>query len=358
MSKLRVLFRVDASSALGLGHIMRCLVLADILRSRGHICGFLSLNSDIDLLGILKSKGFKAKDLFGQSSYGSKVFSEKNKEFEDSNYRCITDGLEYKPDILIVDHYWIDHEWEFHFKDCGVKIMVLDDLAQSKHDCDYLVHQTNVVSKASYLRLTPPGTQIMVGFQYMILRAELHRERILLTESPLKGRNILVAFGLSDPNNLTGVIGKILSEFEFDTGLNITILAGDSSILRTVEENLSPQSRNQVSLSLMTANLDVIQLMRNTDYGVVAGGLMSIELAYLGIPCTVIPSSKIQDDVAQALAQRVNNNVLRESWTEEEFIHHLHATLFQQRTGYRRILHPEVDSLGADRIIERVFSKL
>ena len=211
MSKLRVLFRVDASSALGLGHIMRCLVLADILRSRGHICGFLSLNSDIDLLGILKSKGFKAKDLIGQSSFGSKVFSEKNKEFEDSNYRCITDGLEYKPDILIVDHYWIDHEWEFHFKDCGVKIMVLDDLAQSKHDCDFLVHQTNVVSKASYLRLTPPGTQIMVGFQYMILRAELHRERILLTESPLKGRNILVAFGLSDPNNHTGVIGKILS---------------------------------------------------------------------------------------------------------------------------------------------------
>lgn len=356
MSKLRILFRVDASSALGLGHIMRCLVLADILRSRGHICGFLSLNSDIDLLGILKSKGFKAKDLIGQSSYGSKVFSEKNKEFEDLNYRCIKDGLEYNPDILIVDHYWIDHEWESHFKDRGVKIMVLDDLAQSKHDCDFLVHQTNVVSMTSYLRLTPPGTQIMVGFQYMILRAELHKERIFLTDLPLKGRNILVAFGLSDPNNLTGDIGKILSEFEFDTRLNITILAGNSSILKTVEDKLSPQSRNQVNLSLMTANLDIVQLMRNTDYGVVAGGLMSIELTYLGIPCTVIPSSKIQDDVAQALAQRVNNNVLRESWTEEEFINHLHATLVQQRTGYRRILHPEVDSLGADRIIERMFS--
>ncbi len=358
MSKLRVLFRVDASSALGLGHVMRCLVLADILRSRGHICGFLSLNSDIDLLSILKNKGFKSQDLIGQTSYGSKIFLEKNKEFEDSNYRCITDGLKFKPDILIVDHYWIDHEWESHFKDCGVKILVLDDLAQSRHNCDFLVHQTNVVCKEAYLRLTPPGTQIMVGFQYMILKAELHRERILLKELPLKGRNILVAFGLADPNNLTGIVGRILSEFEFDTGLDITILVGDSSNLRIVEQNLPSQSRNQVSLSLMTANLDVIQLMKDTDYGVVAGGLMSIELAYLGIPCTVIPSSEIQDDVAQALSQRVNNRVLRKDWTEDELIHHLHATLLQQRIGYQRILHPDIDSLGADRIIERILNEL
>jgi len=358
LSKLRVLFRVDANSALGLGHIMRCLVLADVLRSRGHTCAFLSLNSDIDLLGILKNKGFKAEDLIGQPSHGSKIFSAKNKEFEHSNYSCIADGLEYKPHILIVDHYWIDHEWESHFKDRGVKILVLDDLAQSKHNCDFLVHQTNVVSRVPYLSLTPPGTQIMVGFEYMILKAELHRERILLKKLPLKGRHILVAFGLADPNNLTGTIGRILSEFEFDIGLKITILAGNSSILRMVEQNLSSQSRNQVSLSLMTADLDIIQLMRDTDYAVVAGGLMSIELAYLGIPCTVIPSSKIQDDVAQALAQRVNNNVLRKSWTEDEVIHHLHATLVQQRIGYRRILHPELDGLGADRIIEKVLSDL
>ena len=66
MSKLRVLFRVDANSALGLGHIMRCLVLADVLRSRGHTCAFLSLNSDIDLLGILKNKGFRAEDYNGK----------------------------------------------------------------------------------------------------------------------------------------------------------------------------------------------------------------------------------------------------------------------------------------------------
>ena len=167
-----------------------------------------------------------------------------------------------------------------------------------------------------------------------------------------------MAFGLSDPNNLTGTIGRILSEFEFDTGLEITILAGNSSILRMVEQNLSSQSRNQVSLSLMTSDLDIMQLMRDTDYAVVAGGLMSIELAYLGIPCTIIPSSKIQDDVAKALAQRVNNNVLRKSWTEDEVIYHLHATLVQQRIGYRRIIHPEVDGLGADRIIEKVLSEL
>jgi UDP-2,4-diacetamido-2,4,6-trideoxy-beta-L-altropyranose hydrolase len=358
LSNLRVLFRVDVNSSLGLGHIMRCLVLADLLRSRGHMCAFLSLDSDIDVRGILKSRGFNARDLIGQSRFGSKIFPEKNKEFEDSNYRCIADGLEYRPHILVIDHYWIGHEWESRFKDRGVKILVLDDFAQSSHDCDFLVHQTNVVSRASYLNLTPPGTELMVGFQYMILRADLHKVRIRLEKLPLKGRNILVAFGLADPNNVTGTIGRILSELEFETALKITILAGNPSILRIAEQHLSSQSANQVSISLMTSALDIIQIMRDTDYAIVAGGLMSIELAYLGIPCTVIPSNKVQDDVAKEIAQRVNNNVLGKSWTKNEVARHLNATLVQQKAGYQRIFHPEVDGLGAVRIIERVLGAI
>ena len=104
----------------------------------------------------------------------------------------------------------------------------------------------------------------------------------------------------------------------------------------------------------MNSSVDIIQLLKQTDYAVTAGGLLSIELAYLGIPCTVIPSSKIQYDVAQSLALQVNNNVIRESFVEDDLVQHLHASLVQQKNNFKRIFHPDIDGLGAKRIVEAV----
>jgi len=356
LNKLRILFRVDANGVLGLGHLMRCLVLAETFRSRGHSCAFLTLNSDVDLLSILKRKGFKQQDLISQSSFGNKICLEKNGEFEELNYSCVKYGLEYSPHILVVDHYWIDHEWESNFKNRGIKILVLDDLAASRHNCDFLVHQTNIKSKRAYLSLTPPEARILAGFEYMILRAELRVQRTSIQNLPLNAKNILVAFGFTDPNNLTSRIGRLLSSMEFDTEKRITILAGKSSILRMVEQNLSSQPKNEVILLSMNSSLDIIKLLKQTDYAVTAGGLLSIELAYLGIPCTVIPSSKIQYDVAQSLALQVNNNVIRESFVEDDLVQHLHASLVQQKNNRKRIFHPDFDGLGSQRIVEAVLT--
>ena len=42
-------------------------------------------------------------------------------------------------DLLIIDHYGIDHEWEKTLKDKAKKILVIDDLANRKHECDFLL---------------------------------------------------------------------------------------------------------------------------------------------------------------------------------------------------------------------------
>lgn len=356
MNRLKILFRVDANSVLGLGHLMRSLVLAETFRSRGHLCAFLALESDVNLLSIIKSKGFSEQDLISPSS-GNKICMEKNHKFEELNYSCARYGLEYAPHILIVDHYWIDHEWESLFKNHGIKILVLDDLATSKHNCDFLVHQTDTVNEKAYIGLTPPEARILVGFEYMILRTELQAERAHIQSLPLYAKNILVAFGLTDPNNLTFSIGKLLSSIQFDTEKKITILGGNFSILRMIEQKLSSQTKNEIILLPMNSRVDILQLLKQTDYAITAGGLLSIELAFLGIPCTVIPSSKVQYEVAQSLARQVNNNVIRESFIEDELVQHLRASLVQQKNNYKRIFHPNIDGLGSTRIAEAVLTE-
>ena len=41
------------------------------------------------------------------------------------------------PDWLIVDHYGIDSEWERMLRPHVNKIMIIDDIADRKHDCGY-----------------------------------------------------------------------------------------------------------------------------------------------------------------------------------------------------------------------------
>ncbi len=356
MNELKILFRVDASSSLGLGHLMRCLVLAEGFRLRGHRCAFLTLTSDVDVVGIIKSKGFSTQDILTQSSVGYKSFTKKNKKFEEANNSYIAIGIAFEPDLLVVDHYWIDYKWESFFRERGVKVLVLDDLANSNHDCDFLVHQTSVKNKKEYLSRIPTTAQIMLGFKYMILKSELSTARASFQKLPLNSKNILVCFGLSDPNNITKKVGEMLSNFEDDKKLEITILVGNTSTLTKIEQSLPHRSRNNVSISQMTANLDMMELIGNCDCAVVAGGLLSIELTYLGVPCIVIPSSQIQEDVAHDLSKLANNKVMIKNAIKSELMGHIRSTLAKQRINSNRVFYPDLDGRGAERIIERVLS--
>ena len=46
-----------------------------------------------------------------------------------------------KVDWLIVDHYFLDYKWELELKKHVEAVLVIDDLANRKHDCNILLDQ-------------------------------------------------------------------------------------------------------------------------------------------------------------------------------------------------------------------------
>ena len=52
---MNIAFRVDASSNIGIGHLMRCLALSEELIQRDHACYFLTKIKKDELIDLMKN---------------------------------------------------------------------------------------------------------------------------------------------------------------------------------------------------------------------------------------------------------------------------------------------------------------
>ena len=57
---MKIVFRADASAEIGIGHVMRCLTLADELARLGGVCLFLCRELRGHMAGTIRDRGHKA----------------------------------------------------------------------------------------------------------------------------------------------------------------------------------------------------------------------------------------------------------------------------------------------------------
>ena len=124
-------FRADASTYIGTGHIIRCLALADELNRRGDRIYFVCRKEKEDLIELIEKRGYKVFSLPKGINIGI------DKEMTGTFLQRIPGVI----DWLIVDHYDIGISWESFQRDYVRNIMVIDDLANRKHDADVLLDQ-------------------------------------------------------------------------------------------------------------------------------------------------------------------------------------------------------------------------
>ena len=134
-AEVKILFRADASIALGTGHVMRCLALADALKARGADCTFICTASKGDLLDLIEARGHCGRAL--RPPQGAQPAVDWTVDAELSR----THAREIGPDWLVVDHYRLGAEWERSLRPSVGKILAIDDIGRA-HSCDALLDQT------------------------------------------------------------------------------------------------------------------------------------------------------------------------------------------------------------------------
>lgn len=140
---LQIVFRVDASSIIGIGHARRCLTLARALAKTGAECMFVVRESDIEVEKILMEyasssivlpKGTPASP----DDYRTWLGTDQCRDAEE----LVAQIVKRHCDWVVVDHYGIDAIWHRHVRErVGSKIAVIDDLANRPLFAELIVDQ-------------------------------------------------------------------------------------------------------------------------------------------------------------------------------------------------------------------------
>ena len=302
---MQMAFRVDASSRIGTGHVMRCLTLAQALRDKGAECLFVHRSHSGNMADRIRAEGFpilelpppeRAADEAEDAAYVQWLGVPQAQDAEET--RAVLAGCE--PDWLVVDHYALDAEWESALYDTVGRIAVLDDLANRPHDCNVLVDQNYFSDpEGRYSGWLPSRCQLLTGPRYALLLPEYAQLRRL--RGPRRGppSRVLVFYGGVDPTNETARALRVLSRPQF-RHLAVDVVVGANNPHCT---DLEAMAADRPQTEVHRPRPHLAGLMAEADLALGAGGTTTWERCAAGLPAVVTAVAENQEPFNQALAQ-------------------------------------------------------
>ena len=308
---MNVAFRADASLDIGIGHVMRCLTLADALREHGANCHFICREHPGHQLDQIRQRGFSAHALpcckpAERTNDETGALQPAHAHWLGSDWQ--TDArhtgdilAELQPDWLAVDHYALDTRWERALEGHYKKLLVIDDLADRPHICDVLLDQNLGREAKDYAALVPDHCTVLAGPHYALLRPEFAalREYSLRRRDVPTLKRILITMGGVDQPNATGKVLEALKVCPLPHDCRITVVMGAQAPwleqVRALAATLPWPTEVRVAIS------DMAQVMADSDLAIGAAGSTSWERCCLGIPTLMVVLAENQWAGARAL---------------------------------------------------------
>jgi len=186
-----LLIRADAGVAIGTGHVMRCLALAQAWQDLGGRALFAMAESTPGLTARLRSELCEIVSV--EVSIGSQEDSE----------RTAALAREHHAGWVVVDGYQFGADYQEALRSTESKVLFMDDYGHSARYSADLVVNPNVCADEAPYRNRESYTQVLLGTRYCMLRREFKAWRQWQRKIPPLAGRVLVTMGGSDPENLT-----------------------------------------------------------------------------------------------------------------------------------------------------------
>jgi UDP-2,4-diacetamido-2,4,6-trideoxy-beta-L-altropyranose hydrolase len=298
---MNITFRADASTQIGVGHVMRCLTLANALQKRDVQTVFICRHLPQYLESILISSGHQVLRLNSAPNSDPLDDLPQSKLLGVSQHQDAAETIaaldNVKLDWIIVDHYGIDARWETSLRAKASRIMAIDDTADRMHDCDVLLDQNFYLNADKrYVGKVPPTCALLLGPRYALLRDEFRVWRTKTNPRTGPVKKILVFFGGMDAGNHTGRTIEVLSQIcGTEIAVDVVIGAEHSQLQEINSQCLQYNFNCHVETSRMA------ELMSNADFCIGAGGSATWERCSVGLPSLIVSLANNQIEITSAL---------------------------------------------------------
>jgi UDP-2,4-diacetamido-2,4,6-trideoxy-beta-L-altropyranose hydrolase len=198
---VNVLFRVDANPEIGMGHLMRCLALAQALEKSGvHTSFAISENSLI----LCKTRN---------DWVGELIVLPQNIEFSEEVFWLDSVISKHNVDALVLDGYQFNQNYRQTLLSLPCAKILFDDNNNSGDlHCDLVINGAENALRLNYQESAPDAVYCM-GSHFRILRQEF----VEIGEKNWQDRQILtICMGGSDPKKLTLPLLEALHAQDFE----------------------------------------------------------------------------------------------------------------------------------------------
>jgi UDP-2,4-diacetamido-2,4,6-trideoxy-beta-L-altropyranose hydrolase len=326
----RILFLPDFGPEVGGGHAFRCFSLAQALTARGAVCGVA-----------LEDAGAKA--LSGFAPNGVEIVARTT---------AVETARAFVARAVVIDDYGIDEAGERPLAEAGLKLAVIDDLANRPHLCDLLVDPGYGRIETDYHGRVPPNAEVLLGPDYALVRPEFAQARstALNRRKSVFGHRALISLGLTDVGGTTARVARLLSGL---VPMDV-VLGADAPSLEAV------RPLHGVTLHVNASNM--AELMTAADIAVGAGGSSTWERACLGLPSISLILADNQAQMARRLDEAgiVIALDVRDQGFDQRLVTAVER-LFSDVELRCQLIHRAAhlcDGLGAGRVADALLAKL
>jgi UDP-2,4-diacetamido-2,4,6-trideoxy-beta-L-altropyranose hydrolase len=282
-----LLVRVDADPIIGMGHVMRCLALAQDWRVCGGRVVFVSARLPGVIGEQIRDDGMIVESLGVEA--GAPGDALRTREL----------GVRHGAAWAVVDGYHLPEGYGEALRRVGIRTLVVDDRGRSgRHDVDMVADQSPGAREDHY-RIRGSDTRFLLGSRYALLRQEFRRLRPDRLRAIEPGRHLLITMGGGDRANVTKSVLDAVSVLS-RPDLRITVLVGAVNLHRTSIETAAAMLR--LPIVLLGHEQRVADRMARADTAVAAAGHTAWELAYMQIPSLLLVTADNQRSVGEGMA--------------------------------------------------------
>ncbi|MEG1256009.1 UDP-2,4-diacetamido-2,4,6-trideoxy-beta-L-altropyranose hydrolase [Clostridium sp.] len=275
----KILIRADGGKGIGMGHIMRMLVLAKELRNECEVSFICKYDDYKYLPGIRKVQecGFKVHEITS------------NNVVKD----IIQNQQKIQADLLITDSYDVDEEYFDILNSYFTKTVYVDDINICRINTDIIINQNINAKEYSYNTKPNKGTKLLLGSKYIMLREEFRNN--VTKKIPNMVKDIILTLGGMDDNYLT--LKVLESLIDFDGNVHV-ILGGafEEELIKKVE-NFKNEKLNVITHK----NAIMSEVMKKCDLAISACGSTLYELSAMKVPTIGIVVADNQKRIAEVM---------------------------------------------------------